>query len=95
MMDVLALQLLVFFTLGALLGYVHLAALGLNVRLYLVGVSRWFALLVHSTRLLAIVAAFTFCAHRSALALISSVAGFQIMRTVALHRQTQAFERKS
>ncbi len=87
-----ALQLVVFVTMGALLGFAYLAALGLNVRLY--RGAAWLALLAHAMRVLGIVAAFTLCAHRGALALISSFAGFHLMRTVALNRQTLAPVRK-
>ena len=52
------------------------------------------ALLVHLLRLLLIGAAFTLCARQGASALLSSVAGFQIMRTVAIAQKVSALESK-
>jgi F1F0 ATPase subunit 2 len=94
MIELIVLRLAAFVTLGALLGFSYLTALGLNVRLYLESGTAWLALLVHAVRVLVTVAAFALCAHRGALDLISSVAGFHVMRTVAIHRATLAPARK-
>lgn len=88
MMEFVVAQILAFIALGAVLGFAYLAALGLNVRLYVDAGPGWFALLVHAARLLGVAVAFIACAHQGAPAFLSVVAGFQIMRTVALNRQT-------
>jgi hypothetical protein len=93
MMGLVTLRLVVFLTLGTLLGYAYLALLNLNVRLYVVDGWGWFALVIHFMRVIMVVVAFAFCALRSAPALISSVIGFQITRTVAIH-QMLALEKK-
>jgi hypothetical protein len=95
MMELIALRLLAFVTLGGLLAFAYLAALDLNVRLYLDRGSGWFALLVHAARGVAIVVAFSLCAHQSAMALLSSFVGFQIMRIVALNQKTLGLESRS
>jgi hypothetical protein len=84
-----------FVTLGALLGFTYFAALGLNVCFYLGHGAGWVAPLVHTMRLLAIAAAFTLCARQGALALLSSVIGFHVIRAVAINRQIQRLEEKS
>jgi len=86
-------ELVAFVSFGAMLGFGYLAVLGLNVRLYLDSGAAWMALVVHATRVLATIAALTLCAHRGALALISTVAGFHVMRTVTISRQTLARKR--
>ena len=58
-------------------------------------VPRWSALLAHLMRLVVIGAAFTLCARQGALPLLSSLAGFQIVRTVAVNQQRRALERNS
>ena len=52
-------------------------------------------MLVHLARLLVMVAVFTLCARRGASSLLSSVAGFQMMRVAAVNQQIRALERKS
>lgn len=81
--------------LGALLAVVYFSALGWNVHLYVDNGAGWSALLVHLARLLAIGAAFTLCARQGALPLLSSVVGFQLMRTAAVNQQRRALERES
>jgi len=95
MMAPIGLRLTAFFTFGAILGYAYLAALALNVRLYLASEAGWTSLAAHVVRVLAIIAAFTLCAHRGAPALISSVAGFYVMRIVTISRQALQFAKKS
>jgi len=95
MMGLMAVQITAFATLGALLGFVYLAALGLNVRLYLEAGAGWLALLVHTTRLLATCVALALCARQGALALLSSVAGFQIVKTIAINQRTIQHESKT
>ncbi len=94
MMELVVLQLLAFVTFGALVGFVYFAALALNVRMYLDSGAAWLALLAHALRVLAIVAAFALCAYCGAPALISSVVGFHLMRTVTINRHTPALARK-
>jgi len=93
MIGLVTLRLFVFLTLGTLLGYAYFALLNLNIRLYVVGGSGWFALVIHFVRIIMVVLALTFCALRSAPALISSVIGFQIARTAAIN-QLLALEKK-
>jgi F1F0 ATPase subunit 2 len=81
--------------LGALLAVAHFSALGWNVRLYVDHRAGWSAVLVHLMRLLVIGAAFTLCARQGAFPLLSSVAGFQLIRGAAVNRQRRALERKS
>jgi hypothetical protein len=79
-----------FVTVGALLGSAYLAVLGFNARLYVKPAAVWIAVLIHILRIFVIGAAFTFCAYRGAPALISSVAGFHIVRTIVINWQTVA-----
>lgn len=83
----LVVQIIAFATFGGLLGFAYLAALGLNVRLYFEAGTGWLALLIHTTRLLATGVALTLCARQGALPLLSSVAGFQIMKTIAINQR--------
>lgn len=78
---------------GALLGVVYFSALGWNVRLYVDAGTRWTGPLVHLGRALVIGAAFTLCARNGALPLLSSVAGFQIIRMVVVNQRKRALER--
>ncbi len=80
---------------GAALAVAYFSALGWNVRLYAGHGSAWTSMLVHLTRLLAIGVAFALCARQGAAPLLSSVAGFQIMRTAAVKLQIRALERQS
>ena len=77
-----------FVTLGGLFGYTYLAALGLNVQMYLGSSPGWHGLLLHALRMTAIIVAFALCAHIGAMALISSVTGFHLIRALAINRQT-------
>lgn len=86
---------ILYLVLGGVLAVAYISALGWNVRLYLDHGAGRGAMLFHVMRLLVIGAAFTICARRSALPLLSSLVGFQIMRTVAVNRQSRAFEIKS
>jgi F1F0 ATPase subunit 2 len=95
MIDVILARVLPYSALGALLAVAYFSALGWNVRFYVDYGAGWSAVLIHSMRLLTIGAAFTFCARRGALPLLSSVAGFQLMRTAAVNQQRRALERKS
>jgi F1F0 ATPase subunit 2 len=87
MMDLIFLRVLLYCALGTLLGISHFSALGLNVRLYVGHGAPWSALLVHLLRLLAVGAALTLCARQGAFPLLSSVVGFQMMRTAAVNQQ--------
>jgi len=95
MTDLVLVRVLPYSVLGALLAVAYFSALGWNVRLYLSDRAAWSAILIHSLRLLAIGAAFTLCARQGALPLLSSLVGFQMMRTLAVDRQTRALEGKS
>ena len=95
MMELVVLRPAAFVTLGGLLGYAYFAALELNLRLYLVSGAGWLALLIHAMRVLAVTVAFTCCARSGGPALIFSLAGFQLIRTVAVNRQTLVMTRKS
>jgi F1F0 ATPase subunit 2 len=93
MIDLTLGRVLPYSVLGALLAVAYFSALGWNVRLYVDCGSGWIAVLIHSLRLLATGAAFTLCAHQGALPLLSSVVGFQMMRTAAVSQQRRALER--
>ena len=95
MTEAVLLQFLPFAALGALLGFAYLYALGLNVRLYVRDGPGWIAVLVHLVRIPLIGVGFAMCAHLGALPLLSSLIGFQVMRTVAINQQLRAMERKS
>jgi len=95
MMELVLLRIAACLVFGAMLALVYLKALGLNVALYLDSGGMWMALLCHAMRVLAVVAAFALCAHAGALALISSVAGFHVMRTVTISRHMPALAGKS
>jgi hypothetical protein len=92
MMELVMLRILTFTVLGALLAAAYVAALALNVRLYTNSATWWLGLVIHAARLFAIVAAFTIFAGQSALALVSSLLGFQMIRTVVINHYTPAFE---
>ena len=94
MIDLILVRVLPYAALGALLAAAYFSALGWNVRLYVDYGAGWTALLVHVTRLLMIAAAFTLCARLGTFPLLSSVVGFQMMRMVAVNRQTRLLERK-
>ena len=87
-------QITAFATLGALLAFAYLGALGYNIRLYLEAGTGWLALLVHMTRLLATGVTLTLCARQGALALLSSIAGFQVMKTFAINQRAIQDESK-
>jgi F1F0 ATPase subunit 2 len=95
MIDLTLGRVLPYSVLGALLAVAYFSALGWNVRIYVDYGFGWSAVLIHSLRLLAISAAFTLCARQGALPLVSSVVGFQVMRTAAVNQQRRALERKS
>jgi F1F0 ATPase subunit 2 len=80
---------------GALAGAAYVASLDWNVRLYADRGAAWSALVAHLIRLVVIGAAFTLCAHQGALPLLSSLAGFQIVRTAAVNQQRRTLERNS
>ena len=79
--------------LGALVGAACFTALGWNVRLYTGRGPGWSALLLHLSRLGAVVAAFTLCARQGAAPLLATFAGFLAVRTVLVGRHSFAPER--
>ncbi len=93
MMDLLVLRILPFAALGAFLAVAYLSALGLNVRLYLDHTPGWVPALFHLTRLLTVAATLALCARAGAFALLSSVIGFQLTRTVGINQRSQALEK--
>jgi F1F0 ATPase subunit 2 len=95
MIDLILVRVLPYSVLGALLAVVYFSALAWNVSVYVDYGFGWTAVLIHSLRLLAVCAAFTLCAHQGAVPLLSSLVGFQIMRTAAVNQQRRALERKS
>jgi len=95
MIDLTLVRILLYSVLGALLAVAYFSALGWNVSIYVDYGFGWSAVLIHSLRLLAIGGAFTLCARQGALSLLSSVVGFQMMRTAAVKQQRRALERKS
>jgi F1F0 ATPase subunit 2 len=95
MIDLIFLRVLPYCALGALLGAAYFSALGLNVRLYAGSGPAWSAPLLHLARLLLIGAVFTLCARQSASSLLSSVAGFELTRKIAVNRQVLALGEKS
>ena len=77
--------------LGAVLGLVYFSGLGWNVRLYVSGDTRCKALAVHVVRLVGIIGIFTLCARQGAAALLTNLAGFLAVRTVAIdHMRSSA-----
>jgi hypothetical protein len=71
---------------GFALARAHLAALAINVRLYLTPGAAWRPIGLHVVRLAAIVSGFTIAAWFGAPALIAMLAGFTLGRTLALRR---------
>ena len=71
---------------GAALAIVYLAALALNVRLYMAAVPAWRSVGLHVMRLGATLLAFTLLARVGAAALVGALAGFSIARLVVLGR---------
>ena len=94
MMELVVMRIVAFVTLGAVFGFAYLAALGLNVHIYLGSGSGWVALLVQAVRWLVIGGAFALCARQGALPLVSNMIGFQISRTFAISRWTRELEDK-
>jgi F1F0 ATPase subunit 2 len=90
-----ALRILLYGTAGALTAVIYISALSWNVRLYIGQGPKWGAALVHLVRLLVVGAGFTLCARQGALALLSSLAGFQVIRTIAINRQSLAMEKSA
>ena len=78
--------------LGALLALAYFYALRWNVRLYVTRGAAWSILSIHLMRLLSLAAALTLFAREGALPLLSCVAGFLMMRTVAINRQLRVLE---
>lgn len=95
MIDLSLVRVLLYGVLGAVLGVAYFSALGWNVRLYVDHGAGWSAVLIHLMRLLVIGTAFTLCVRHGAFPLLSSVAGFQMIRAAAVRQQTRALERKS
>ncbi len=81
------LRILIYGAVGALTAAGYIFALSWNVRLYLGEETRSSAVLIHLARMLVVAAAFTLCAFQGASALLSSLAGFQIIRTAAVRRR--------
>jgi F1F0 ATPase subunit 2 len=95
MIDLILVRVLLYSALGALLGAACFSALGWNVRLYVDHGAGWSAMFVHLIRLLVIGAAFTLCARRGALPLLSNLIGFQMIRTAAVNKQRLAIGRNA
>jgi len=90
MTDPAILRVLLYGVLGALVGIAFFSALDWNVLLYVAGGADWKAPLVHVTRLLMAAAIFTLAARQGALPLLSTLAGFQVIRIVAVNRHRTA-----
>jgi len=69
---------------GFALARVHLAALAVNVRLYLTPGTAWRPVGLHVVRLAVVVTSFTIAAMFGASALIAALAGFTLGRGLAL-----------
>jgi F1F0 ATPase subunit 2 len=95
MIDLILVRILAYGVAGALMAVVYFSVLGWNVRLYVDPGAGWSAPLVHLVRMLVIGVAFTLCASQSALALLSSLAGFQTIRSAAVNKQRLAIERNA
>ena len=80
---------------GGLIGAAYFAALAWNVRLYTDNGAGWSALLLHLTRLVVAVAAFTLCARQGAAPLLASFGGFLAIRTISVNRYRLALARNS
>ncbi len=95
MIELVLMRVLPYCLLGALLAVGYFSALGWNVRLYAGHGTSWSALLVHAVRVFVVGGSFTLCANQGAVPVLSSFAGFQIVRAAAVNQQRRAFERIS
>jgi F1-F0 ATPase (N-ATPase) AtpR subunit len=93
MTDPAVMRILLYGALGALLGIAFFSALDWNVMLYVERGAGWKAPLVHTTRLLLTGAIFTLAARQGAMPLLSSLAGFQMIRVAAVNRHRTAIGR--
>lgn len=71
---------------GFALARAHLAALAVNVRLYLSPGATWQPICLHLARLAAVVVSFTIAATFGAPALIATLAGFTLGRALTLRQ---------
>jgi F1F0 ATPase subunit 2 len=92
LIDLILMRALPYGALGALIGVAYVSALGWNVRLYLDRGIGWSAMLLHLLRLLLVAAAFTICARRGAVPLLSSLVGFLIARTWTVSKTRRVLE---
>jgi N-ATPase, AtpR subunit len=90
MSDLILLRALTYAMLGVALCAAYFSTLRWNIRLYCDRGLLWRALVVHLSRLIGIGAVFTVCACRGAGPLLSTFAGFIMMRTVALHQHNRS-----
>jgi len=93
MIGAVVLQIVPYAVLGALVGAAYFAALGWNVRLYAGHGAGSKALLLHLSRLVVAVAAFTLSARQGAAPLLASFAGFLVIRTISVNHYRLALER--
>ncbi len=77
-------RLLLGFPAGAVLAWLHLAGLSLNLRLYLAPVPGWHAISLHALRFGAVAAAFTLAACSGSGVLLAVLAGFSLGRVAAM-----------
>ncbi|MGA7871698.1 MAG: ATP synthase subunit I [Candidatus Binatus sp.] len=94
MIEIVALRIVPYAAVGALIGAAYFAALGWNVQLYAENGAGWNALLLHLARVVVAVAAFTLCARQGAAPLLASFGGFLIIRTISVNRYRLALERQ-
>lgn len=70
-------------TLGLVVGFAYLAALRINVRLYMTGGAGWRPLLLHATRIIAVAVLFWALATQGGVPLLGGFLGFLAARFVA------------
>ena len=93
MIGVVAVRIVPYAALGALIGMAYFAALAWNVRLYIGHGAGRNALLLHLLRLAVAVAAFTLCARQGAAPILASFAGFMAIRTISVNHYRLALQR--
>lgn len=93
MIEVIALRVVPYAVIGALIGAAYFAALAWNVRFYADNGAGLSALLIHIARIVVAVAAFTLCARQGAAPLLASFGAFLVMRTISVNRYRLALAR--
>lgn len=95
MIEIIASRVVPYAVIGGLIGAAYFAALAWNVRLYTDNGAGLSALLLHLTRSVVAVAAFTLCARQGAAPLLASFGAFLAIRTISVNRYRLALARNS